>query len=499
MSACFENNSNNLKIVQYLVEHGADVNATRDMNFTSLMDASRKGYNDIVQYLLEKGADPELMDSSGRKALHSAARGGHFLVSKLLVETGVTMEKDNNGLTPLIEAAMNSKTEIVEYLLTLPECSRHDRIDAIELLGTSFMFKEHPYTSKTYSYFQKAMQEQYEDQDDIIPKHVVSEISVIFDTKECMSLIELAEIRDDELALKIEALAVQERILGLDHWQMHNNIMHSGIALRNMGDFYKSIELLLYGSKLKQKNDKNVNVICFPELFAKMFDGGIKIDFSSLLESFQIVVTEVKLETCRIQNGDTHYQQYFETEILACMYLVGIMLLTYTSKHEENQLYRAVRNFMNFIRQEPQFENEFNPLHMCCTNVTNDNKIDVCNIILFPNILLCQTLVACGADINARDSHHNTPLHIIAKSNISDFEIQREIIKCLIENGAHLDVRNTDDETAVDVSSSSIAEDFIKAHMKLSLKCLTARVIVNNGIEYEGTIPVSLYDFVELH
>ena len=136
---------------------------------------------------------------------------------------------------------------------------------------------------------------------------------------------------------------------------------------------------------------------------------------------------------------------------------------------------------------------------MCCGSVTNDNNIDVKNVILFPNIHICKTLVACGANVNAQDNYKNTPLHIIAKCIVSDFDIQREIIMCLIENDAHLDACNKDGKTAVDVASTGIAESIINTHMKLSLKCLSARAVKKHKVQNQDVIPVSLYKFVELH
>ena len=59
---------------------------------------------------------------------------------------------------------------------------------------------------------------------------------------------------------------------------------------------------------------------------------------------------------------------------------------------------------------------------------------------------------------------------------------------CLIENGALLDARNKNGKTAVDVAATDIACDIIKAHMKLGLKCLTARVVSKYKVKDEDVI-----------
>ena len=160
--------------MQYLVNHGADVNYINvHSKRTCLMEASEKGYFDIVQYLLENGADTVITDIKGQSALHMTAENGHLSITKLLVDSGMTMTKDNDGLTPLMLAANNCKTVIVEYLSSLPECSRKDIIDANELLGSAWMFNKHYDLSEAHHYFQKAMHERFDNPDDYVPKRIV--------------------------------------------------------------------------------------------------------------------------------------------------------------------------------------------------------------------------------------------------------------------------------------------------------------------------------------
>ena len=207
--ACFYDR---LKIAQYLVENGADVNnATNDTKNTSLIEACGEGHYGMVQYLLEQGADPDCLTTDGRTAIHESACGGHLAISKLLDK----MTKDNDGLTPLTMAALNGKVGMVEYLSTLPECSREDRIDAMELLGTSFLFKSNADIFKSSHCFETAMQERYNDPNEKIPKRLVPVPSILVFTEkeECKTLYELQEIRENELALCIEALTIRERVL----------------------------------------------------------------------------------------------------------------------------------------------------------------------------------------------------------------------------------------------------------------------------------------------
>ena len=345
-------------------------------------------------------------------------------------------------------------------------------IDANELLGSAWMFNKHYDLSEAYHYFQKAMHERFDNPDDYVPKRIVpTDVSMLLDTKECVEIRDLQQIRNDKLALTIEALLVVERILGPKNCHLRNRMRISQVLLLRMNEYTKSINLLLYLTKLKQDNNEDVDVTYFTELFAEMYHHGIRIDFQPLLESFQRVVNEATRDKYRIQNGEPNCQTFYETDILVCMYLIGIMLVTYTCNDEERQMYRAV---YHFIQHNPQLQNGFTPLHMCCSSLTNDNNFNLGDHISFPKARICQTLVACGANINTRDMYNNTPLHIISKCKISYVGIHEEIIKCLMENGTHFDTRDINDMTAADVASTKIAETLISNHMKLSLKCLSA-------------------------
>ena len=491
--ACY---CNDLGMVQCLVEQGAYINYANQSQTTCLMVACENGYFDIVQYLLERGANTMATNKWSQTALHLAAKSGHLSVARLLVESGSTMTKDNDGLTPLMLAATNGKSESVEYLSVAFECCREDHINAIELLGASFMFKRNCDISEAYHHFQKAMQERFNNSNGSLPKRIVPTMSsTILEIEECTTLNELEETKGNKFALMVEALAAEERILGSDDWQFREHMFYTLELLLSQNEFDKYKDLLLYVSKLKQDNDEEMDVTYFTELFAKMLNYGIRMEFSLLLESFQIVLSEA-IRDERTQNEDTNGQRQFETDIRACVYLIGLMQLTLSSKDEETQLHRAV---YNFIQQNLHLQNGYTPLHMCCSSVTNDNNFDMGDVVNFPNARICKTLVVCGANVNARDLYSNTPLHIIARCRISDVDIHREIIKCLFENGAHFDTRNQNCMTAVDVASSRFAEGLIIPYMNISLKCLSASVITKHGIRYKDIIPESLYEFVELH
>jgi len=90
------------RVIQRLLEKGADVECRSNDGQTPLWWAAEKGYEAVVKLLLEKGAHVESRDNDGNTPLLSAAWGGHEAAVKLLLEKGADMEfKDNSGYTPL--------------------------------------------------------------------------------------------------------------------------------------------------------------------------------------------------------------------------------------------------------------------------------------------------------------------------------------------------------------------------------------------------------------
>ena len=63
------------EILQAILDHGADVNATNKHNQTALMAASKKGNIDAINVLLNAGANPHIANINGCTWLHCAVLG----------------------------------------------------------------------------------------------------------------------------------------------------------------------------------------------------------------------------------------------------------------------------------------------------------------------------------------------------------------------------------------------------------------------------------------
>ncbi|XP_022778849.1 protein fem-1 homolog B-like, partial [Stylophora pistillata] len=142
-----------LDIVRCLVENGADVNARNHVNSTPLMITCYNGHIDVVSFLVESGANIHQEDTNGETCLHYAAERGHLQIVAKLLALGAKEKHNLNGLTPLLVGSNHCKTEMVEYFISRPECTKEQRIDALELLGATFANDKNAYdTGKAISF-----------------------------------------------------------------------------------------------------------------------------------------------------------------------------------------------------------------------------------------------------------------------------------------------------------------------------------------------------------
>ena len=106
------------EVIEKIICHGADVNATSKDNVTALMRACKKGNIDAINILLNAGADPDIAGNDGYTCFHFAA-GGYC--SKETLQTIINHSTDVNA------AIKNNETTLMKACYT-------GNIDAINIL-----------------------------------------------------------------------------------------------------------------------------------------------------------------------------------------------------------------------------------------------------------------------------------------------------------------------------------------------------------------------------
>uniref|UniRef100_A0A3B4BD62 Uncharacterized protein n=1 Tax=Periophthalmus magnuspinnatus TaxID=409849 RepID=A0A3B4BD62_9GOBI len=128
-----------MEMVNLLLEFGASVDAPSESGLTPLSYAAAGGHMAIVTALCRKRAKVDHLDKNGQCALVHAALRGHMEVVKYLIQSDWSMGSQQQQQSPqtqpqqnsftkshavqqaLIAAASMGYTEIVSYLLDLPE------------------------------------------------------------------------------------------------------------------------------------------------------------------------------------------------------------------------------------------------------------------------------------------------------------------------------------------------------------------------------------------
>ena len=112
-----------LRIVEMLVEAGADVNEpASDHSGGSpegvIDQASAEGHIDVVRWLMDHGAavNHEVNGQTRCFALTGAAGSGHVEVVKLLIERGADINASWAGMTAIDHALTYGQREVADYL-----------------------------------------------------------------------------------------------------------------------------------------------------------------------------------------------------------------------------------------------------------------------------------------------------------------------------------------------------------------------------------------------
>ena len=108
-----------MEIIQYLLEHGADVNASNVDRGSSLYVAASGCFPEVVRELLLHKANPNLSGGSHVRPLNVAAYSGYTEIVQILLEHGVDCDPDDDYRygSALGAAARRGHAEIIRILL----------------------------------------------------------------------------------------------------------------------------------------------------------------------------------------------------------------------------------------------------------------------------------------------------------------------------------------------------------------------------------------------
>ena len=389
----------------------------------------------------------------GRTALHDAVKRGHLEIVSQLLALGASQLPNNKGLTPLLYACNQRSIEKVEYIINRPECTKEQRIDALELLGATIANGKSRDIKKAFSYMKRGMEMRYEDLAHPLLKKKMEPVEAYQNRKESQTLEELALLEGDDHAIGMEGLIIRERILGSDNPAILYEIRFRGAVLADSEEY--ELCFGLWQRVLEKAMDSHVgwftkyledSTILFGEIVQK----GKLLRPNFIEDVFEVLVaaSEKRAEKQKSKNSqEGHDNEDQEKTFYCALYL----LIIYIKVKGQNT--NIIDFLQRFLRLNPRTNDGNTLLHLSAwheTPIKEDNVRGVCKL---PCVETMKLILHAGGDVNAVNTEGNTPLHLAVKykpAEPEDVEILRDMLLLLLDIGADPKLENKNGQTPLD-------------------------------------------------
>ncbi|XP_032477063.1 protein fem-1 homolog B isoform X2 [Phocoena sinus] len=452
------------EVVKLLVSHGANVNHTTVTNSTPLRAACFDGRLDIVKYLVENNANISIANKYDNTCLMIAAYKGHTDVVRYLLEQRADPNaKAHCGATALHFAAEAGHIDIVKELIKW---------------RAAIVVNGHGMT----------------------PLKVAAEsckadvVELLLSHADCdrRSRIEALELLGASFANDRENYDIMKTyhylyLAMLERFQDGDNILEKEVLP----------PIHAYGNRTECRNPQELESIR-QDRDALHMEGLIVRE--RILGADNIDVSHPIIYRGAVYADNMEFEHCIKLWLHALHLRQKVCISTKTQCSEEDQC-KINKQIYNLIHLDPRTREGFTLLHLAVNSNTPVDDFHTNDVCSFPNALVTKLLLDCGAEVNAVDNEGNSALHIIVQYNrpISDFLTLHSIIISLVEAGAHTDMTNKQNKTPLDKSTTGVSEILLKTQMKMSLKCLAARAVRANDINYQDQIPRTLEEFVGFH
>ncbi|XP_054160815.1 protein fem-1 homolog C-like [Oppia nitens] len=496
-AACFDGH---IEIVKYLVEYGADIEIANRHGHTCLMISAYKKHLNIADFLITNGAQVNRKSFKGNTALHDCAESGSLEIMKLLLMNGAIMDVDSYGMTPLKAAALSGHTPIVELITSLRLCTQLEAIEALELLGATFVDKKHDILT-ALTLWRKALNLRNLSDNCPIFK-LMSEPNIAYDKAvEFTTVEQLDELAIDPDLMRMQSLLIRERILGPSHPDTSYYIRYRGAVYADSGNYDRCIQLWIYALDMQQKIFDALNtmtqssLLSFVELFSLMMSKSIStVRFSDLFSVLRRAIYELEASAGRVGALNDHDLTNYNRTINIVLSFLGLLCRLKPLITVKQDLQLKTETY-RLVKLNPRGKNGSSLLHMVCN--VGETSFALFPFYEMPVIDICGLLLQVGHPVDVIDSAGNTPLHISASAkhnNPTQF-------MTLLENGAHLDYSNTTGKVALDLVPTDSTNLYQLSRLKyITLQCLCAQTINKNRIPFKGRVGLkSLEEFIQNH
>ena len=444
-----------LDIVNCLVEHGADVNARTKYGNTPLTLTCGNGHMNVATYLVEHGANIHLQNNNGNTCLHTAAEKGHVEVVSKLLDLGAKGKQNYKRLTPLLVASNHCKIEMVEYFIKRPECTKEQRIDALELLGATIANNgRNVYDiKKAFSYMKRGMEERYEDPSHPLLKKKMEPIEAYQNRKESQTLEELDLLEGDDHAIHMEGLIIRERILGADKTELLFPIRYRGADCADSEQYELCFGLWRQSMEIAVNCDEPItkDLHYFAFVFGLMVQKGRLLRPKCIEDVFENLVAASERLTEKLKSEKLQ-EEYKNEEEEKMLFYALYLLMIYTKVKVLDEIDTMTDFVQRFLRLNPRTQNGNTLLHLAAWHESPINLgDDVRSAYKLPCVETMKLILHAGCDVNPVNTEGNTPLHLAVtfKPGPGQVEILKEMLELLLDIGADTKLANTNGQTAV--------------------------------------------------
>ena len=503
-----------LDIVKWLVEHGADVNKPDSDGVTCLMIAVQESKK-ISKFLIDNGANVNAQDLSGNTALHWAIDSFECchsdkeeIVQLLIDHDSDPNIKNKDDEDVFLLAVLEGEESILNKLLHEFELPVRRKIELDELLGAKHAHGRPIDIEKVLTFWRKAVE--MRKMHSCFDVQALQPNPVYLFAQEVNTVEELETLSQSHELLRMHALMITERILVPGHVKVQSDLLVQASRYEEVGEFRRSIDLSRYAIQLQSIYVQQRTTMTSPFFIYDSLYSTCMRFFKAYINNYCLVQFEEVFEVLRMTtfnvDGATEItlsQEFEKDETLRLDFMILILqlikLITELDKNED-QLISFKKIVHRLVREEPKTEKGQTLLHLSVKPSTSDFNGRFG--LQFPCIAVVKLLIECGANVNAVDNKNNTVLHLCSK-DLQNLEMKqhhdslKQIAVVLLKNEAHVDMVNTWGDSAAKSLASSLIDFNIQDYV--SLKCLTACAVLKYLISYVGHIPASLESFVQMH
>ena len=448
-----------LDIVSYLVEGGADLNARNFYNSTPLIVTCCKGHQDVASFLVKHGANVNLQDNKGNSCLHYASKQGRVLLVCELLALGANQTQNLNRLTPLLEASNDCKIEMVEWFISRPECSKEERIDALELLGATIANDPHAYDiEKAFSFMKRGMEERYEDPSCPLLKKKMEPVEAYQNRTESQTLEELSLLEGDDHAIQIEGLMIRERIFGTDNTILRNPIHYRGAAAADCKKYELCIGLWARAMEIGMNCNvpETEDIEDLTDLVALMIQNGHSSSPQTIENIFEKLIDIKRKLSEKLKSGELEEEpknKAQETLLFNALYLLVMYTKVQVSSEMKNG--NMIDLLQRFLCLEPRTRDGNTLLHLAAwhkTPVPRDTVANWRGVCELPCVETMKLILHARCDVNSVNAQGNTPLHLVVTFAPGPEQVEslKEMLELLLDLGADTKLVDKNGQTVMD-------------------------------------------------